>query len=78
METVIIEYQPNFKEKLMNFLNSFDSNEVKIISDIKEVFEKNKKRVQESYRKLINKETKLYDIDELDGFLNKTISEYEN
>lgn len=40
MESVTIKYQPNFKEKLMNFLNSFDSNKVKIISDRKEVFEK--------------------------------------
>lgn len=77
METITIKYQPNFKEKLMTFLNSFDSNEVEIVQE-KSNFETTKKRVQESYRKLKNKETILYDIDELDEFLSKTISEYEN
>ncbi len=77
METLHINYQPSIKEKLMTFLNSFDSNEVEIVQE-KSSFEITKKRVQESYRKLKNKETILYDIDELDGFLNKTISEYEN
>lgn len=77
METLQINYQPSIKEKLMDFLNSFESNEVEIVQE-NSSFEKTKKRVQESYRKLKNRETILYDIDELDGFLNKTISEYEN
>ena len=51
METVTIEYQSNFKERLMNFLNSFDSNEIAIVKD-NNSFETTKKRVQESYRKL--------------------------
>ena len=77
METLQINYQTSIKEKLMSFLNSFDSNEVEIVQE-KSNFDTTKKRVQESYRKLNNKETILYDIDELDAFLNKTISEYEN
>lgn len=77
METLQIKFQPSFKEKLMAFLNSYDSNEVEIIQE-KSSFEITKKRVQESYRKLQNNETKIFDIDELDAFLNATISEYEN
>ena len=77
METLTIEYQPSFKEKLLTFLNSFDSNEVAIVKD-NSSFDTSKKRVQESYRKLKNKETILYDIDDLDALLNKTISKYEN
>ena len=77
METLQINYQSCIKEKLMTFLNSFDSSEVEIVQENSN-FEATKKRVHESYRKLNNNETILYDIDELDAFLNKTISEYEN
>lgn len=77
METIKIEFQPNVKEKLIEFLNSFKSNEVHIIEEDKS-FVETKKRVQESYDKLINGESKLYDIDELDEMLDKTISKYEN
>lgn len=77
METLQIEFQPSVKEKILEFLNSFSKNELKII--VKDpTFEETKKRVHESYRKLKNGETKLYDIDELDAMLEKTISEYEN
>ena len=77
METLQINYQSCIKEKLMTFLNSFDSSEVEIVQENSK-FKATKKRVQESYRKLNNNETILYDIDELDAFLNNTISEYEN
>ena len=33
METIRIEFQPNRNEKLMEFLNSFKSNEAPIIED---------------------------------------------
>ena len=42
METIQINYQSNIKKKLMNFLNSFDSSEVEIISN-NPFFEENKK-----------------------------------
>jgi hypothetical protein len=77
METIKIEFQPNVKERLMEFLNSFKSSEVHIIEEDKNFFE-TKKRVQESYDKLVKGESKLYDIDELDAMLDKTISKYEN
>ncbi|WP_309609653.1 hypothetical protein [Flavobacterium sp.] len=77
METIKIEFQPNIKEKLMEFLNSFKSDEVHIVEEDKE-FLATKNRVQQSYEKLIKGENKLYDIDELDAMLDKTISKYEN
>ncbi len=77
METLQINYQPNIKEKLMAFLNSFDSNEVEIVQE-KSSFEITKNRVQESYRKLKNKETVMYSFEEVDEFLEKSISEYES
>jgi hypothetical protein len=77
METIKIEFQSSIKEKLIEFLNSFSKSELKIVAE-DPTFEETKKRVHESYRKLKNGETKLYDIDELDAMLDKTISEYEN
>lgn len=53
METLQINYQSNVKEKLMTFLNSFDSNDVKIIS-VDEVFEKNKKILFERLNEIRN------------------------
>lgn len=77
METLHIEFQPNVKEKLLEFLNSFSKNDLKIVEEDAS-FEATKKRVQESYRKLKNDETKLYDIEELDAILEKSISKYED
>jgi KaiC/GvpD/RAD55 family RecA-like ATPase len=77
METLQIEFQPNVKEKILAFLNSFSKSELKIVEE-DVTFEETKKRVHESYRRLKNGETKLYDIDELDAMLEKTISKYEN
>ena len=39
METVTIEYQPNFKEELFAILNKLDSNVFKIIENKNDVFE---------------------------------------
>lgn len=77
METIKIEFESSVKERLIEFLNSFKANEVHIIEEEKSFLE-TKKRVQESYNKLVNGESKLYDINELDAMLDKTISKYEN
>ena len=77
METIKIEFQPNIKEKLMEFLNSFKKNDLHIVEEDKD-FDGIKKRVQESYRKLKSGETLLCSHEELDVILEKTISKYEN
>ncbi|MEO8233995.1 MAG: hypothetical protein ABI549_01155 [Flavobacterium sp.] len=77
METIKIEFQPNIKEKLIEFLNSFSKNELHIIEEDNDFLE-TKKRLHESYQKLKNGETELYSIDELDAMLEKTISKYES
>jgi hypothetical protein len=41
-------------------------------------FKENKRILQLSYEKLISGKSKLYDIDELEEMLDKTISEYES
>ncbi len=77
MESLHIQFEQSVKEKLLEFLNSFSKKELKIVEE-ELTFEDAKKRVQESYRKLKNGETKLYSMDEVDAFLEKTISKYEN
>ena len=51
METIQINYQPNIKEKLMTFLNSFNANEVEIISN-DSFFEENKKILHERLKEI--------------------------
>ena len=77
METIRIQFQPKLKEKILAVLNSFSKEEVQIIYE-DSLFEENQKRAQESYDKLSNGKSKLYDIDELDAMLEKTISKYED
>lgn len=83
METIKIEFQPSVKEKLIEFLNSFSKNDLHIVEEDK-AFGENKAFIE--YRDLLHLEvkkiesgeSKLYDIDELDAMLEKTISKYEN
>ncbi len=83
MENLHIEFQPNIKEKLFEFLNSFSKNELKIVEEsLKEnennIFIEHKKRLQLSLDKIILGESKFYDIEELDAMLEKTISKNED
>lgn len=77
METIRIQFQPKLKEKILAVLNSFSKEEVQIIFE-DSLFEENQKRAQESHDKLSSGKSKLYDIDELDAMLEKTISKYED
>ena len=83
MESLHIEFQPNVKEKLLEFLNSFSKNELKIVEDetsFEETksFKEHQQRMKLSLERLRTGESKLYDIDELDAMLEKTISKYEH
>jgi TRAP-type C4-dicarboxylate transport system substrate-binding protein len=83
METLQIEFQPNIKAQLLEFLNSFSKNDLKIVEEEieivrDEVFLAHQKRLQKSLDDLKSGKAKLYDIDELDAMLEKTIAKYEN
>jgi hypothetical protein len=83
MESLHIKYQPKVKEKILAFLNSFSEQEVKIIKEdqavlvVNEEFEKYKLSLHREVEKIKSGESKIYDIDELDAMLEKTISKYE-
>jgi hypothetical protein len=83
METIKIEFQPNVKEKLIEFLNSFKYNEVHIIEEESnvirdEAYWQYRNRLHLEVDKIKSGESKLYDFDELDAFLEETIAKYES
>lgn len=83
MESLHIEFQPKVKEKLLEFLNSFSKNDLKIIEDETSIeatksFKEHQQRLQLSLERLRSGESKLYDIEELDAMLEKTISKHEH
>ena len=83
MESLHIEFQPKVKEKLLEFLNSFSKNELKIVEEetsfeATKSFKEHQQRLQLSIERLQSGESKLYDIEELDAMLEKTISKHEH
>lgn len=83
METLTIEYQPHVKAKLMNFLNIFEKKYLHFMIENKSHendpgFIVYRNRLHDTVKRIENGDCKLYDIDELDAMLEKTISKYEN
>lgn len=83
METIKIEFQPNVKDKLIEFLNSFKSNEVHIIEEENnivrdEAYWQYRNRLHLEVDKIKSGESKLRSFDELDDYLDNIISEYES
>ena len=81
METIRLEFNPNIKTKILELLSSFSADELKIIKEdefFDEHFEENKRKLDISLAKIKNGTAKFYTIEEVDAYLDKTISEYEN
>ena len=70
METIKIEFQPNIKDKLMEFLNSFKSDEVHIIEEDKDFLE-TKKILQHRLDELRQGKSELISIEEYEIMLVK-------
>lgn len=77
METIRLEFQPKIKAKILELLSSFSSDELKIIQEDTD-FDENKKKLDISLAKIKNGTAECCSLGELDEFLEKTISEYEN
>ena len=77
METLTIKFHPNIKEKILELLSSFSSDELKIVQE-DENFIAIKRELDDSLEKIHNGTAKLYSFEELDAILEKTISEYES
>ncbi len=70
MEVIRIEFKSEIKERLLEMLSCFSSDELKIIFEDSD-FDENKRKVHEAYSKLKNGTTKLYSIDEVELILDK-------
>ena len=83
METIKIEFQPNIKEKLMEFLNSFKKNDLHIVEEDNTIIKDDayyeyRNRLHREVEKVKSGESKLHSFDELDEYLDNIISKYEN
>ena len=77
METIRIDCEPNIKTKVIVFLNNFSSNDYKIITEDAS-FINDKKKLEATLEKMANGTADYYSLDELDNYLEKTISKYED
>lgn len=77
MEVIRLEFQPQIKDKILEFLSSFSSEELKIVRE-DPFFEENKNKLEASLEKINNGTAKLYTLEELDEILEDTISKHEN
>jgi wyosine [tRNA(Phe)-imidazoG37] synthetase (radical SAM superfamily) len=78
METLILEFEPNLKAKILELLSSFSPDELIIIQDENPYFIENKKKLDVAYAKLKSGNEKIYSIDEVDAILDKTFSGYDS
>ena len=77
MEVIRLEFQPQIKDKILELLSSFSSEELKIVRE-DPFFEENKNKLEASLEKINNGTAKLYTFEELDEILEETISKHEN
>jgi hypothetical protein len=77
MEAIRLEFQPEIKAKILEFLSTFSSDELKIVQEDSE-FLKNKRKLDDSLAKIRNGTAKFYTLEEVDAILEETISKYEN
>ena len=77
MEAIRLEFQPEIKEKILELLSSFSSDQLKIVQEDPD-FDATKKKLDAALAKIKNGTAESCSLEELDAYLEKTISEYEN
>ncbi|WP_163411172.1 hypothetical protein [Flavobacterium ajazii] len=81
MEAIRLEFKSEIKEKILELLSSFSSDELKIVEEdilFDHDFKENKKKLNATYAKVKNGTAKFYTFEEVDAILEETISKYEN
>lgn len=77
MRTIRLEYSDVEKLEILKSLSHFSPDDyMKILED--DIFWENKFKLDLALEKIHNGTAKLYIIDEVDAYLDKVISEYEN
>lgn len=77
METIRLEFQPNIKAKILELLSSFSSDELRIVPE-RSTFEEEKRELEACAAEIDNGTAQFVSFEELDSYLEETISEYEN
>ncbi|EJL64640.1 hypothetical protein [Flavobacterium sp. CF136] len=77
MEAIRLEFQPEIKEKILELLSSFSSDQLKIVQEESD-FDVTKEKLDAALAKIKNGTAESCSLEELDAYLEKTISEYEN
>jgi len=77
METIRLEFQPKIKAKILELLSSFSSDELKIVPE-RSTFEDEKRMLQSRIDKINDGTAKFVSFEELDQYLEETISKYED
>ena len=77
MEAIRLEFQPEIKEKILELLSSFSSDQLKIVQEEPD-FEENKRKLNERAEKITNGTAQYSTFEELDILLEDTISKYED
>ena len=76
MEAIRLEFQPKIKAKILELLSSFSSDELKIEYEDSN-FEENRRELQACAAEIDNETVQFVSFEELDSFLEETISRYE-
>lgn len=77
METIRLEFQPNIKAKILELLSSFSSDELKIVQE-RSTFEEEKRELEACATEIDNGTAQFVSFEELDSYLEETISRYED
>ncbi len=77
METIRLEFQPSIKAKILELLGTFSSEELQIIPE-RLTFEEEKRMLQSRIDKINDGTAKFVSFEELDQYLEETISKYED
>ena len=77
METIRLEFQPNIRAKIMEVLSSFSSDELKIVQE-RSTFEEEKRELEACAAEIDNGTAQFVSFEELDSYLEETISRYED
>ena len=77
METIRLEFQPNIKAKILELLSSFSSDELKIVQE-RSTLEEEKRELEACAAEIDNGSAQFVSFEELDSYLEETISRYED
>ena len=77
MEAIRLEFQPEIKAKILEFLSTFSSDELIIVQE-DENFGRNKRKLDLELAKINNGTAEFCSADELDIMMDEIFTEYDN